>query len=255
MSVRLVVGSTALQAYLELPRPPRDLDLFSTEPEQGAETCWHPLLTEWLPEGTNRVATLDELYTIKVSHAYWVLKNGSWTKHMNDVVRMKRAGAQLIPWLHDLLYKVCEDLHGKKKVDLNADAAEFFSDTVKRVYDHDSIHASIAYGERPMYLATLKEGSTVDVDLTKLWALSWPDLIKYFREETYVIALERFLIPRVTTSPVGAYKKALCKMITSLTKGRSALFIVENYDVFRRPDIDYVDRHRANAHKLIRLEG
>lgn len=204
----------------------------------------------------DRFATPDELYTIKVSHAYWELKNGSWNKHMCDILELKKRGAKLIPEWHDLLYKIWEDLYGRKQVDLTKEADEFFADAVKRIYDHDSIHHSVAYNPgHPIYDDCLKDGKTVQTDMTKVWAMPFERVVQMFREEVYVTALERLVIPnRYTYSPGAAYQWALRRTITSLTKGKSAQFMVENFDAFCRPDMDYVKHHLDNKNYLKILE-
>ncbi|MFE2997979.1 hypothetical protein ACFXG4_23535 [Nocardia sp. NPDC059246] len=250
---RLVIGSTAMQAHGIATREPKDLDLFTDVPE--ADSLWDPLLSEWLPAGTDRVATLDELYTIKLSHSYWELPNGSWNKHMSDLVVLQDHGAKEIGWLHDLLYRVWEIKHGRKKVDLEKESEEFFSDAVRRKYVHDSLHESVAYGDRPIYEEVLVPGKSVKMDMPKIWAMPFERQVQLFREEIYVTALERWVVPSdYTCSPSLAYARALRRTITSLTKGQSAKFIAENYRVFRNPDIKYVQHHLSKADKLIPLE-
>jgi hypothetical protein len=236
-------------------REPKDLDVISDEDFPGEDTYWDPSFSEWLPDGFTRFATVDELYTIKLSHSYWELKNGSWNKHMFDLVTLQDAGAKVIQPLHDLLYRVWELQHGPKKVDLTQESDEFFSDAVRRRYDHDSLHESVAYGDRPIYEEVLKDGKTVQMDMSKIWALPFDRQVQLFREEVYVTALERWMIPTdYTHSPRGAYAKALRRTITSLTKGKSAQFISENYKTFRDPDMDYVAHHLSRADRLIPLE-
>lgn len=252
---QLIIGSTAMQKLIPGTRTPKDIDTFSPTPAEGVDAFWDDRLENWIPAGTNRYATLDELYTLKVSHSYWELRNGSWNKHMFDVVALKRAGAVLDLELHNLLYPVWEDEHGKKIVDLTQESDEFFSDAVRRRYVHDSLHESVAYGDRPLYESVLKDGKSVQMDMQKLRAMPFEDQVRLFREEIYVTALERLMVPNhYQYSPSRAYAWALRRTITSLTKGWSARFLVENFEVFRRPDIDYVAVHRANEHKLIELE-
>jgi hypothetical protein len=255
MMQSLLIGSMALTQYLPHVRTPKDVDAFSPDPIPGAETFWHPILEDWIPPGTDRVATLDELYTIKVSHAYWSLKNNSWLKHMWDICQMKAAGAVVHQPFHDDLYRIWTLTHGRKKVDLNKDKAEFFSPTVRRAYEHDSIHWTVCYYDKPLYLQVLKDGSDVAVDPGKLHGLSVDDLIRLYREETYVTALERIVIPAgYVTSAKAAYSAALKQMITSYTKGWSAQFLVEHYDVLRVPDVDYVQLHLSRKYRLLKLE-
>lgn len=249
----LIVGSTAMQKYVP-ERKAKDLDTFSWNPQVG-DSFWHPGLLDWLSHGTDRIATLDELFTIKASHSGWELKNGSWNKHMYDIILLKQAGAKIIPELYTLLYKIWEERHGKKKLNLDQEKGQFFTDAVNRIYDHDSIHASVAYGEKAMYEYVLKDGATVDVDMSKVRALSFTDQVKLYREEIYATALERLVIPsKYKYSPRAAYAWSARRTITSLTKGWSSRFLIENWDVFRQPDVDYVQKHLDNKDKLIRLD-
>ncbi|WP_280485392.1 DUF7275 domain-containing protein [Nocardia cyriacigeorgica] len=236
-------------------REPKDLDLFTDQPGAGEDSHWHELMGSWWLPGENRVASVDELYTIKLSHSYWELRNGSWDKHMSDLVTLQDHGAKVIQPLHDLLYRVWEQQHGRKKVNLTEEADEFFSDAVIRRYDHDSLHESVAYGDRPIYEEVLKDGKTVQMDMRKIWAMPHERQIQLFREEVYVTALERKVIPSdYTCSPRAAYAWALRRTITSLTKGRSAQFMSENYRTFRVPDMDYVKHHLSKADRLKPLE-
>lgn len=229
--------------------------MFAPEPIEGTDRFWHPAFAEWIDQSWPRYATPDELYTIKVSHSYWEIKNGSWLKHIEDAAWLKSKGASLIPDLHRTLYGVWEERYGSKRVTLDMESGVFFTDAVKRKYDHDSLHASVAYGDQPMYLSVLKDGSAVAVSLAKIKALPFTDQVKLFREEVYATALERIVIPKnYRCSPRAAYAWALRRTITSLTKGWSAQFLVENYDTFRAPDTDYVARHLSQQDKLIPLE-
>lgn len=252
----IVIGSTATYHHFPEARKPKDFDLFSDHrdvDDYDSDIFWHPDLKDWFGED-RRPATPDELYTIKVSHSYWELDNGSWGKHIYDILFLKERGCRLLPELHDLLYKIWERKHGKKKVNLTMESDTFFKDAVQRVYDHDSIHDSVAYFDAPMYTKVLKGGASVQMDMKAVWALPFDDQVRLFREEVYATALERILVPKnYNFSPGRAYTWALRRTVTSLTKGRSALFIVDNIDTFRKPDVDYVARHLENKHKLVKL--
>lgn len=252
----LVVGSHAAGRYIPGFRVAKDLDVFSPDDVGADDTFWHPSFEDWIVPGTNRYATLDEMYTLKVSHSYWELPNGSWEKHIEDAAALRRNGATLNLDLHRLLYKVWEEKHGVKRVDLDQDKAAFFDDAVPRKYDHDSIHYSVAYGDTPIYESVFVDGAEIKMSMAKIKALPFEEQVRLYREEIYATALERWVIPSdYTVSPGLAYKRALRKTIVSLTKGWSARFLVENYDTFRRPDIDYIAHHRSKAHLLIPLEG
>jgi hypothetical protein len=260
----LIIGSmAAVQEHgVPLGRLPKDLDVFSDASvddlaDNGIRTdpFWDDRLYEWLGRDSGtRYATLDELYTIKHSHAYWELPNGSWNKHMTDLLRLEDAGAELIEDVHDLLYWVWQGKHGAKRVNLDMDKLDFFDDGVRRKYDHDSVHYSVAYGDRPLYEDFLKAPPSVMIDMPKVWSADHETIVKLFREEVYATALERIIIPQdYRVSPGAAYHWAVRRTITSLTKGRSARFIVSNYRDFKDPDPHYVARHRAKSHLLIEV--
>ena len=260
--MKILIGSTALSQWINIKREPKDIDYFTDHNLEKVdlvsgkkiESFFHFELLNWF--GTQEgVASLDELYTIKVSHIFWDLKNNSWEKHCYDIMNMQKAGANLDLGLYTVLYKIWEEKYGKKQVNLNQSPEDFFNKNVTRVYEHDSIHASVAYYDRPLFENILREGSQVAVDLQKWNDLSHEDKIKTVREEVYATALERQVIPSdYTASPRGAYAWALKKTITSFSKGWFALFVVMHLGELWKPDIDYVARHKENAGKLIKLE-
>ncbi|WP_099021228.1 DUF7275 domain-containing protein [Mycolicibacterium palauense] len=260
----LVIGSTAARSWFPNWRDPKDFDAFTNEDPQvitaftgelPGDLFWDDRLYNVMGRGEQRLATPDELYTIKHSHAYWELRNGSWQKHMADLLTLQKGGAKLLPDWHDTLYAIWEDRHGKKRVDLTMEADEFFADAVTRIYDHDSIHRSVAYTPgKPIYDDCLKDGKTVQMDMGKVWALPHDQQVRLFREEIYVTALERIIIPRnYQHSPGAAYQWALRRTITSLTKGESAKFIVSNFGEFVKPDMDYVRHHQLHKSYLEEL--
>jgi hypothetical protein len=259
----LIIGSTAMNAHFPTTRKPKDLDYFG--PVESVEQMkrfgiqvndrfWHDNLVGSQLD-RDGIASVDELYTIKVSHAYWELQNGSWDKHMADIMFLKANGALLDMELHKLLYPIWIETHGAKKMNLAQAAGQFFKDAVVRIYDHDSIHDSVAFGDHPLYERILKDGETVDIDPDKMWnGLTFDEQIALFREEIAATALERWMIPtNYKFSPGRAYKMALRKTITSLTKGKSARFIVTNFEHFARPH-DYMAIHNTKKHKLLPLD-
>jgi hypothetical protein len=243
-----LIGSAALLHWFPDVREPRDVDYFSETPVKGAEVFWHPNLAQW---NWGEIATPDELYTIKISHSFWEL-HGTWNKHMFDCIFLQSKGAKFIPELYAILYPIWEEKHGKKKVNLEADPDDFFNDRiVKRVYDHDSLHESVAYYDRPLFERILRDNSEVAVDKSKWEALSHEDKLKMVREEVYATALERKLVPtNYEHNARAAYGWTLQKTITSLTKGWFALFVALNFQDLTKPDVDYVQRHKDNAHML-----
>lgn len=256
----MIVGSHALKALGVCNRVPKDMDVWTDIELDGlsaerADAFWHPGLAEIVPETLDwSYPSLDLMYTIKLSHSHWELKNGSWQKHIYDMMRLKEAGAKLDMGAYKVLYSIWEEQYGKKVMNLDQDKTEFFDDAVRRMYDHDSLHESVAFGERPIYEEILRDGASVDVDSRKLWALPHERIVQLFTEEICVTALERIVIPRnYQTSPGAAYLWALRRTVTSLTKGKSSRFILENIEEFIKPDPDYVQRHLSKADRLVRL--
>jgi hypothetical protein len=259
----LIIGSTAMHYHFPETRSPKDLDYFGrpesveqmkTFGHEINDRFWHNSLAGSQLDRDD-IATVNELYTIKVSHSYWELKNGSWMKHMADVLFLKRNGAHLDMELHKLLYPIWIETHGAKKMNLAQAAGMFFADAVVRIYDHDSIHDSVAFGDHPLYERILKDGETVDIDPDKMWnGLTFDEQVLLFREEIAATALERWMIPtNYKFSPGRAYQMALKKTIVSLTKGRSARFIVDNFEQFYKPH-NYMAIHKAKMHKLLPLD-
>lgn len=260
----LIIGSVAMKYWFnDEVRQPKDFDYFGkdqviptglvavgTKVEPFWDESWNGTQLD-----RNGMASVDELYTIKVSHAYWELKNKSWDKHMCDILFLQSKGAKLDMELHKILYPVWVKTHGSKKMNLAQAAGNFFADAVVRIYDHDSIHDSVAFGDRPLYERILKDGETVDIDPDKLWnGMTFEEQVLLFREEIVATALERWMIPTEYRFSSGlAYKMALKKTITSLTKGRSARFIVTNFEHFMKPH-DYMSIHKNKLHMLKPLD-
>jgi hypothetical protein len=252
--MEVLVGSRAIKNVLPTFREPKDWDYFSPHPIEGAEVFWDDRLLDYTPwfhqHPSHTQPTLDELYTIKVSHIFWTNK---WWKHASDIRFMQRAGARLVPALYDILYPVWVDHYGKKHASLKGDKASFFDDIIERVYDHDSVHESVAYYDRPLYEKIVIPGR-VAVDRDKWNALPLDDQLHMVMEEVYATALERILIPsNYEASPSRAYADTLKRTLTSLTKGWFALFCAEHLDELWSADVDYVERHHAKADRLIKL--
>lgn len=253
--MRLVIGSTAARENgVNLGREPKDVDTFTNQDDIGEDSFWDDRFLDYWDDDTDRVATIDELTTIKYSHSFWELRNGSWGKHMADLLKLRAAGGEVIEELYTILYAVWETRHGKKVLNLQKEADEFFTDAVKRRFVHDTIHESIAAPDRPVYEECLRDGHSVDMDMKKVWAMPVEHQLKMFREEIYVTALERKVIPANYEGSSGAaYQWALRRTITSLTKGKSARFLVDHFDELKRPDEDYVKHHLDHGDVLEEL--
>lgn len=204
--------------------------------------------------------TLETLWVLKLSHAEY---NIHWHKTVSHVQIMKKQLKDFY-WkdfrFHDLpenyqhlfqdLKAYWKTIHGKRKEQINLAVSkeQFFTNNVPRIYEHDQIHEYMKYGKKPLYQTVLKNNTTVMLDQNKFNRLAIDDAIKLAREEIYVIALERYLLPvNFKTCAVRAYQRAVRKVVIELSKGWFSDFIVENYDKLYKMDIDYVARFKERS--------
>jgi hypothetical protein len=252
----VLIGSGAARLWFPDFRPSKDLDYFTDQEmpkEKGGkrvESFYHPGLEKWYWENT---ATPSELYTIKVSHLAW---SNNWVKHAKDAIFFQKKDVALDENLYAILYPIWEEHYGRKRARLpkGTKAEDFFTKQVERKYEHDSIHASVAYYDAPLFNAVLQDGEDVAVSWGKFEALSETDKLRLVREEVYATALERLVIPSdYQYSSTAAYRWALQQTITSFWKGRWSKWAILNLQHLVTPEIDYVQKHKDNDRKLVLL--
>lgn len=189
---------------------------------------------------------LHSQYILKLSHAEYDI---NWSKTINHLQLIKQlTGIHLgnmskdqLTLLNDL-QEYWKIVHKKKKqnISLNRPYWLFFKDKVDRQYDHETLHTYVKYYGGPLYKQILKDGHTVLPDIDKWNKLSFEDKLKCAREEIYVIALERFMIPNnMKFCKHEAYRLAYKKLVTTMTKGWFPLFIIDNYSNLIKIDKDY----------------
>lgn len=200
-------------------------------------------------------ADLDMLYLLKMSHRY--KKNSPhFLKTMSDIKIFRKYGAVI---RDEELYKErMLATYGEKHPNLNRTKEDFFrGDSVDYIYDHDSLHEAVARFDRPMYTRYAIEGHEVLSSKLKFDMLSYSDRIQGVLEETYVLALERSLIPHPDATPEQAFLTALEKVCTSITSGWFREFAWENYDeivsTHTSSKFDYVEAfNRGVKHGVVR---
>lgn len=202
---------------------------------------------------SSNIASINEVYTLKVSHSPWIITPASWQKHIHDIKALKDHGAVLIPKLHNVAYKQWEIRKGKKNVNLNQDKTEFFGSNVRREYDHDSVHASIAFFDEPLYMKILADNSEVKTSYKKFNSLTFDEKKKLVQEETMVLSLERDLIPRkediTKMDYYTSYTRQLQLLITQYSKGWFPQWIIENYYDIVRPPLNYWEKFNNSNKK------
>lgn len=135
--------------------------------------------------------------------------------------------------------------YGDRTPKLNKSNEDFFDDNVDKKYDHDWLHELYAYEDRPMY-ESLKNPDKLDL----AWCTKsgWNRLTHLQKnqccaEECYVIATERFLVPKGVDFPAKlAYLKALEKLCTTLTSGWFRDWGIDHYPEI----IELFDKEKVN---------
>lgn len=191
------------------------------------------------------IPNIDMLFLLKQSHRY--LKNSPhFWKTCFDWHAMRKDGCVIRSEYQDLLKLREKETYNYKHPRLNQDKKDFFEDgEALYKYDHDDIHVSIAYGERPAYTYYIKDGEQVMCDKNKFFNCSRDIQLHGVAEEAMVLSLERALIPNLEKweSPQQAWLFALSKVCTSITSGWFREFSYENiFDVIKIYRNDYFDR-------------
>lgn len=185
-------------------------------------------------------ANPEILFLIKRSHIGYQIH---WDKNILDYSYLKDNVPQLEFYdlaLQDFISMRANEMKDRfskrKKINLDMKNEEFFGKTqkfIKRKYPHDMLHKFTCYGDAPIYEKIKKDINKAAVN-ESLWNnLSHDDKIKAVREEAFVIALERLIIPAKNTTEkvdrIVAFKWALKRISTNLTDGFFQEFALNNY--------------------------
>lgn len=225
-----------------------------------AEIAWEGSTVEALieyvkndPETINvkghMIPSLDMLYMLKMSHRY--KKNSPhFMKTMKDIHDMRKAGARIPKKLKELYDRRRKDTYNYAHPNLKQSKKDFFTDTVPYVYDHDSIHRAVCEGEVPAY--SLVKDVQDEVHMKKENFMASPLLVRLrcTLEESYVLSLERAIIPfKLWDDPEkmrNAFDMALMKVCTSITSGWFRQFSWENFHEVRGMyNPEYIEKFKA----------
>jgi hypothetical protein len=175
------------------------------------------------------VPNVDMLFAIKASHKYLRNSPHFW-KTAVDYHILKRSGAKIRDE-YQTFFKLREkETYWYKHPKLNQSKDNFFADdSIEYVWDHDTIHESVARQERPAYTYYMKDGEQVQCDKEKFFSLPREIQLAGVVEEAAVLAIERSLVPHPGTwTPEYAWKFALAKVCSSITSGWFREFGYEN---------------------------
>jgi hypothetical protein len=246
----MIFGSTATHYHFPDFRSPKDLDCMDntgvvTRKEQH---YWVPTFEKIIKLSKNKEYLDPELIlTIKASHANWDIH---WDKTMADILFLKSKGLKINKSIYNSLIKDWTRVHGKMSAPLRGKTATtFFNDAVHRKYVHDDIHEAVAYYDQPLFYSILEGDGTVLCSEKKFNNLSHEDKVKLAKEEIFVTALERWIIPNNFNYSKGrAYNAALKKFVTTMSSGFMSYFLIDNFqDLICNTD-DYVLRFTTNEH-------
>lgn len=199
----MIIGSEAIKYwFLDFPRDPKDLDIIgdyelTITTDKKVERLENPILLNYY-KGGSKYLPPDLLFTLKISHCFWDLENGSWSKHMWDVQWLKEKGCKFIPELFYQLYDYWNIVHGKnKRSKLDMSAEEFFDNVVNFPIDHDYLHELLVKhdyfeGNEPTYKKILKDGADVDVSEEKFNKLTEKEKFNLVIEEVMIMGFERY---------------------------------------------------------------
>lgn len=257
----VIIGSTAAKFWIAEYREPKDLDILvhpdlkeyeytiDNPDNKRVETAWYGDSSHWILNNTDGLyPSLEILYTIKAAQLKFDV---FWDKTSNDVIDFQKRRIKIVDELFKLLVKDFTEFHGKRWAKLKGkDSTTFFEDAVRRKYVHDTIHEAIAYYDRPLYEKILT-GNGVECDVNKIYDLQEEDQIRLAKEEIFVTALERFLIPKdFKFSFNRAYWLSLKKFVTTMSSGKMSRFLIDNFSKLAYNTDDYVTKFKQNQHKL-----
>lgn len=236
----IIIGSSAIKYHFpDFPREPKDLDVIEPcnifyEGPLRVEVLKNEILNKW-HDYTTPYLSPDYLFTLKVSHTAGFDIN--WEKHVWDIQWLKVKGCKLNDELFYKLYEYWKEIHGKpKKSNLNLKTEDFFDNAIKYPIEHDDIHKILNVS--PSYLK-IKEDNITVLTSEKLWnELSFEEQCDIIREETMVMAIERYdkLDYRI------AYIKMLKKLIINHLPVWQAKFAVQYHKELITPKYNFINK-------------
>lgn len=146
--------------------------------------------------------------------------------------------------------KLNKDHFGDPHPSLNKSKKDFFDDYVTKYYEHDDIHKVTCYYDKPIYELLKDDDDKVWCSKSKFDLLPFEDKLKCVREEGFVIALERFIIPKMKNSEKFppqhiAFEWSLNKICTTLTSGWFRDFAIDNYPEIMKHSYNFLEKFNA----------
>lgn len=170
-----------------------------------------------LMEPGKHFASPEFLFWLKWSHRFKGGKHFWKTRGDIEFLRSKVKLTGVPEWFHRR-----EKESYVKTPSLKQSKQDFFTDSVRYIYDHDWLHTVFAMDDRPAYLEYIRDGAEVDCDPYK-----FNNTTEWVRrcgvmEEAMVLAFERSLAFRnewTDAQEYATFKYALMKVCTTITGG------------------------------------
>lgn len=221
--MELIIGSTAIKHYFpEFKRVPKDIDvavLSARKREGEKEFLVNPVILKYQSEG---FLSPTLMLSLKMSHMFYEF---NWEKHMFDIQFLLGKGFKYDEKLIQELRALWEDILPKvRRSNLKSQKEDFFTNSINQdPHQHDFLHTLI--NPIPMYTLLLKKGCEVELDRGNWDRMSFEDREKVVREETTVMAAERYK----TLPSKQAYIKQLKSCIMKHFPEYISLWAIENY--------------------------
>lgn len=145
--------------------------------------------------------------------------------------------------------KLTHELFDKfKHPSLNKSVEDFFDDYVTKKYNHDYLHELFKYKDEPMYKKMQRDYSKAWCEKDLWHSFTYEEKCMCVAEETYVIATERFLVPKNWNySTKFSYLQSLKKVCTTLTSGWFRDFAIDEFPTI----FSLYDENKFKGVKLI----
>lgn len=183
-------------------------------------------------------APIEVLFSLKKSHIYFSINHHKNVLDYN-IIRKSLNGIDTLSEITERRFKETEERVGRLKTPkLSKSKDAFFKQSesfVKSYFIHDEMHVIMSHGERPTYELMQYENQGSVLCSKDLWdGMSYLQQIHCVLEESYVIALERKILPMMYGAgrhytPNDAFRWALMRVCTNLCSGWFREFAIENF--------------------------
>lgn len=229
----IIIGSTAAKHWFPGWRNPKDVDLLTPAKFKSSDnsacfvdSSWHELAEELMALSKNKTFLDPELLlTLKLSHSFWDIH---WDKTVHDITLFQDYNLQYDEQMLSKLIPMWEKVHGAKRVNMNRQLDEFFTDAVQREYDHEGLHELLAFGQTPLHVQMRRDPTNARLTWADVQGVDQDTLHRLALEEMMVVAVERFGV-RATSKDselIQGMHRAHKQLATSMTKGWFAKFLI-----------------------------